>query len=71
MDNSKQASVIPAPKVPGNDEVVVEVDPTSSQSANGRITDEHEIVKEIPQRRIHLRKPPLTPITKAGVRPRP
>ena len=41
MDNSKQASVIPAPKVPGNDEVVVEMDPTSSQSVNGRIADQH------------------------------
>ena len=41
MDNSKQASVTPAPKVPGNDEVVVEVDPTSSQSVNGRVADQH------------------------------
>ena len=41
MDNSKQASVTPAPKVPGNDEVVVEMDPTSSQSVNGRIADQH------------------------------
>jgi hypothetical protein len=42
MDKTLQTNGTPASKVPGNDEVVVEMDPTSRQSVNGRIADNME-----------------------------